>query len=506
MWLSIRLPQLPLEALQAESSQMLAEQAQAVIEENRILCVNQLAYQQGVQIGQTVTNAFALCETIQLQQRKPQQEQQLLKNIAILVYPISSSVIVEPQGMLILEIARSLRLYGGLNSLLNRVTEILDDELINYQLALGHSPTSAEILSFMPLTYSSKAISDDDSIDTKQLEKLLARLSVESMLLEEKTIRQFQSVGFKNIGELKCLPPSSFQKRFGKKALGYLLKLFNQQADPRDYFKPEENFYQYLEFNEVIHHCQGLLFPIKRLLKSLVNFLHLQQKNAQCLEWKLFDSGKSTLIFKVVFSNSYISLKNYLELTQLSLEHQQLKEPIQAISLTAENLNSLEVETQALFDQKGAFKNNSHFINKIRAKLGSNSCLQLTKESSHLPELASVVSAGTPETSAKRTLKITAKKSHIKETQKKATHKESLNHKHLPTWLLNNPKPIRYIEKRLLFNGELKIISSPQKIANNWWSSSAARAYYIAEHEDGLLYWIYFDQLKKLWFLHGVYG
>jgi protein ImuB len=490
MWLSIRLPQLPLEALHTENlhpenPQPENQQAIAIIEENRILCVNQSAQRQGVQVGQTVTNAFALCETIQLYQRKPQQEQQLLKNLAILVYPISSSVIIEPQGNLILEIARSLKLYKGLQSLLQSVRNSLDGESVDYQLALGHTPTSAEILSFMPLAYSLQTVSKKDQINPNKLESLLCKLSVESMLLKEKVIQQFQSVGFKNIGDLTKIPHSSLQKRFGKKTLDYLLKLFNQQADPREYFQPEDNFYQILEFNEVIHHRQGLLFPVKRLLKNLVSFLHLQQKNAQCLEWKLFDSSKSSLSFKVIFSSPQISLKNYLELTQLNLEQYQLKEPIEALALTADQLSPLKIETQELFEQAGEFKQNPHFINKIRAKLGTNNCLQLAQVSAHLPEQASLVSVDVSAIS--------------KDTQGNC-------HPHQPTWLLEKPKPIRLINQQLVLNGKLSIISSPQKIASNWWNSNAARDYYIAEHDNGSLYWIYFDQLKKLWFLQGIYA
>ncbi len=495
MWLSIRLPQLPLKALLTKKVKGVA--VQAVIDENRVICVNQTASQLGIAVGQTVTHAFALCETIKLYQRKPQQEQQLLNNLAITLYPISSSVIVEKNGIVILEIAKSLKLYKGLNALLSQVRYLLDNQSSDYQIAIGHSPTSAEILSFMPLAYSMRAITNKEQIDLSHLNQLISKLSIQSMLIEDKVIKQFQSVGFKNIGELKKIPHASLQKRFGKKTLNYLLKLFNQQADPRDYFQPQENFHQSLEFNEVVHHRQGLLFPIKRLLNHLVNFLHLHQKNAHCLRWQLFDTSKSSLEFKVVFSNSQISLNNYLELTQLNLEHYQLKEPIEGIALTADQLTSLNIETQALFEQVGAFKNNSHFMNKIRAKLGEKSCSQLTQKSHHLPEHASKLSAEVSINPDKKT-KIPQqndkpKESHIARVQP-------------PTWLFSTPKPIRLIKRKLIFNGELKIVSPPQKIASYWWVNSSARDYYIAEHETGSLYWVFLDRLSKHWFLHGVYG
>lgn len=509
MWLSIRLPQLPLEALESDLEK---QKPQAVIEDNRILCINQLAYEQGVKIGQTVTNAFAFCEVIQLYERKVIQEQQLLNNLAILIYPISSSIIIEPHGILIIEIARSLKLYKGVNSLIKTLTNILSVESINYQLAIGHSPTSAEILAFMPLSYSLTAVSNDSKVDINIIEKLLSQLSIESMLIDDKTISQFQSVGFKNISNLKQLPSASIQKRFGKSALNYLLKLFDQIPDPRDYFLPKENFHQQLEFNEVIHHRQGLLFPIKRLIKNLVRFLHLQQKNAQSLKWTLFDSSKNTLTFEVIFSNAQISAKNYLELTQLNLEHHQLKEPIEGISLSASELNPLQVESHELFEQASSFKTDTHFINKVKAKLGAKSCLQVSQSSSHLPEHASsslsqVTSDLYPKPKAMLKLKQHSnKRQHNKNQRSFIEKKTEISALYTPTWLLDTPKPIRLVNSTLLLNGELTIISSPQKIASHWWLCNTVRDYYIAEHHDGSVCWVFFDQIKKCWFLHGIYG
>ena len=75
-----------------------------------------------------------------------------------------------------------------------------------------------------------------------------------------------------------------------------------------------------------------------------------------------------------------------------------------------------------------------------------------------------------------------------------------------PAWLFEKPKAIRFNQRKLLWQGELQIISSQEKITSYWWKKNVARDYFLAEHEDGTIYWVFFDQVKKQWFLHGVYG
>ncbi|MBV1911402.1 MAG: hypothetical protein KUG78_19070, partial [Kangiellaceae bacterium] len=352
-----------------------------------------------------------------------------------------------------------------------------------------------EILSYLPFSYSFSMIKDD-VVDSALLKSKLCKLPIELMQISQKTIKKISSVGFKTINDIHKLPHHALQKRFGSESLEYLLKLFNQLADPRKHFTPAEFFQQRLEFNEVVHHRQGLLFPIKRLLENLVRFLHLQQKNVQSLKWKLFDSGKGNICFEVVFSNAGINYKNYLELTQLNLEQHKLKEPIEAIELLAEELSPLEAISQTLFEQVGEFCSNPHFINKIRAKLGNNSCQIIQPLSSHLPELCSI--------NQDIIMEVKFNNSDKKGSYKNLNKQES--NANNPTWLLTHPQPLSVNNGILQYNGKLTIISSAKKLTTHWWKKNTARNYYISEHESGGYYWVFYDLIKKHWFLHGIYG
>ncbi len=52
----------------------------------------------------------------------------------------------------------------------------------------------------------------------------------------------------------------------------------------------------------------------------------------------------------------------------------------------------------------------------------------------------------------------------------------------------------------------MQIISSVERVAANWWDQKVARDYYVAEHDNGSLYWVFFDKLQQQWFLQGIYG
>lgn len=510
MWLSIYFPQLSLESLSTTKFEVINDangtlsRPVGITENNQIICINQSAYQSGVRVAQSLTSAYAICGEIQLYERHLQQELQTLHNIALSVYNFSPSLVIDERGFVLIEIARSLKLFGGLRTLLTQLENTLNEEVLSYQLSVGHNLTSAQLLSFKPLTYSLTTWSSEKSVfDIQHLEKQIEQLPIELMLLPEKTLAKIHSIGIKTIAQLRQLPNRSLRKRFGNQTNDYLLKLFNNLAEPKNYFIPAQTFSQKLEFIDVVHHRQGLLFPIKRLVQSLCRFLTVKQKTCQYLHWELFDSEKNVIGFDVLISDSQVRKNIFIELTQLNLERYTLHAPIESISLTAEKLSELNVQNQQLFDQLSEFKSNHNFIHKIRAKLGNDSCYSFIEENEHLPELA-----------YRRVSDIKSTEYRLESYQdlQAGDHlllKDNNNHQNIlerPSWLLEKPKPIHFNRHKLLWKGELKIISAQERITNYWWKKKVARDYFLAEHENGTVYWVFYDQLKKQWFIHGVYG
>lgn len=507
MWLSIYLPQLPLEALltlEAKDHNKSQSFPVGVIEDNLVIGTNQIAYQSGIRVGQSLTSAYTICDDIKLYQRHIQQEQQTLNNLALLVYNFSPNLVIDQQGFVLIEIARSLKLFDGLKKLLNQLKALLDKSQLSYQLAIGSNLTNAQLLSFKPLVYSYDTwLPGKEIFNHKQLEDKIAQLPIELMLLPDSTLQKIHSVGLKTIAQLQQLSHKAIRKRFGNSANDYLLKLFSSTTEPQNYFVPAETFSQKLEFIDVVHYRQGLLSPIKQLVKQLCQFLIVKQKTCQYLHWELFDSEKNVIGFDVLISSSQIRANTFIELTQLNLERYTLHAPIEAISLTANKLSELNAQNQQLFEEMSAFRSSNHFIHKIRAKLGNDSCYSFIEENEHLPELAyrKINEVNPPEYNIEdyQDLKAGDNVSITENTKDKKRPER-------PSWLLETPQPIHFNQHKLLWRGELKIISSQERITNYWWKKKVARDYFLAEHENGTIYWVFYDQIKKQWFIHGIYG
>jgi len=491
MWLSIRLAQLPLEALETSISEI----PQAVIENNQIICTNEAANKRGIKLNQSISTAYALCDEIQLFERNLLQEKQHLTSLALLAYTYSQCVTIENSQLLLLEVGNSLKLYSTLENLLDLIKQDLNKEEVSYQLGVSNTPKSAELLSYLPFNKSSLYWQQKKQLlDMVIIQQQLSPFPISLLNLPNKTINQIQSVGIKNLGELKRLPYGAISKRFGQEVSKYLSMVDGDLADPKNYFVPEEIFSQKLEFVDVVHHRQGLLFPIKRLLKVLCRFLTVKQKISQSLHWELFDSEKNSIGFDVLLSDSLLNEKVYLELTQLNLERYNLHAPIEAISLTVDKLTPLATQTKTLFEESGGFKQNTDFINKIRAKLGNASCTFLRKKTEHLPELAE-----------QQFTEIKVPSSRSEETMDSS--KLCPDNKQIrPSWLLESPCPIHYNKNRLVWRGELKIISYQERITNYWWKKKVARDYFLAEHDNGIIYWVFFEKINKQWFIHGIYS
>jgi len=499
MWLAIHFTQLPIEVFNTNIVEQ--KKPRAIIQNNQIICKNQSASQFGIKLNQSISTALALCGEIQFYERNLSLEKQQLVNLALMVYRYSPSICIENDRFLLVEIGRSLKLFSCMAKLLQQLQQDLDKEKFSYQIGIGNTPKCSELLSYQALDKTLLCWQSElQTFDKIQLQQQLSNIPINFLNIPINIIKKLQSTGIRSLGELRKLPNKAITKRFGKTFSQYLLQLYGELADPKVYFVPEENFSQKVEFIDLVHSQQGLVFSIKRLVKDLCRFLVIKQKSSHCLHWQLFDSDKNTIQFNVLLANGMIRESSYFELTQLSLERHKLNAPIEAISLTVNQLNELLVKTGSLIEDTQEFKNDVHFINQIRAKLGNKSCTIIQERSEHIPELASQ-----QKTNSTSKLIPNLKKSESKKilSDRNTNPNHQLTH---PTWLLENPEPIKRSKNRLSWHGELKIISQKERITLNWWNKKIIRDYFLAEHDNGVIYWIYNEPINNQYFIHGIYS
>ena len=141
LWFCICLPNLPLEACGS------SDEALAIVEErhgiHRVLQVDLAAAAAGIMPGQSANAALALLPTLRLEERSRVREQQVLEALATWLERFSSFVSIAGKNVLLLEIAGSLRLFGGLKNLRQTISKGLDEKGFSAAMAIAPTPLAA---------------------------------------------------------------------------------------------------------------------------------------------------------------------------------------------------------------------------------------------------------------------------------------------------------------------------------------------------------------------------
>ena len=140
MWIAIRLPRLPLEIFLRGSS---TPEPFALEERHRVFACDGKARARGVRAGMAVSTALALAPQLRFAQRDPAAETEALLGLAGWAAQFTPGVALEFPDAVLLDAAGSLRLFGGLAPLLDRLRRELAEMGWSVQLAGAPTPRAA---------------------------------------------------------------------------------------------------------------------------------------------------------------------------------------------------------------------------------------------------------------------------------------------------------------------------------------------------------------------------
>src|SRR5213593_2233956 len=136
LWLALHLPWLPLEALPCTSPL-----PRCVIEQRQVLVMNRAAREVGVEIGMSASSASSLAPQVQQLLRDEAREAEFVRALALALSRYTPNVVLLNDGVL-LEASASLRLFGGVRSLIRQVRATVRDCAAHARLGLARSACS----------------------------------------------------------------------------------------------------------------------------------------------------------------------------------------------------------------------------------------------------------------------------------------------------------------------------------------------------------------------------
>jgi len=503
LWLCLHYPTLSLDMLcrGAKTTAPIAISESAGQRHTRVHSLNSSAREAGIRIGMSTSEAHALHAGLHLSARNPARETNTLKRLADFCFQYTTQIVLAPPHSLSLEIGGSLRLFAGLDPLLDQIRKDMDGLGFHYQIGVAPLPCAAELLA--------RAGISTPVTRRQTLSARLGILPIECLLLPGNAIDQLLGFGFKKISDLYALQENHIRDRLADKTWTYLRRLYGAETDTRPRYHAAEQFQSRIELPAMAHTHDALLFACQRLLKELAGFLQARECGVQSLQFtlqhppgesrrsspeihnkqrninhnnqsvkrnKLCDLSSTTSHLELHLSAVSRTPQHWLHLLTETLSRQQLRAPVEAIELHTAKLLEYRPTSSDLFADGPNPTQAQQLLEILTARLGQKAVQRIHARADHRPECAWSSDPG--------------------------NQKIELPLGNRPLWLLPRPRPLNDAPPTL------QILAGPERLESGWWDGcDAKRDYYIARTGKGRRLWVYRELTKnRRWFIHGIFA
>jgi protein ImuB len=472
-WLALHFPALAIEVLSRPDQPLAVLQGDA---QPFLLGVNPLARQLGLRPGMAAAQARTLAPQVRLAQRQVDREQSVLEGLALFAGRFSSLVEINADNALLLEVAGSERLFGGVDALLAELQPGLVASGHAFRYALAPTPQAA--LLWAGRRHATRIA------DARRLRALLAGVPLNWLGLGRERDRSLAASGLTRVADLLRLPRAAIGQRYGWELVDCLDRLLDRRPDPRTPFRPAELFDRELELPSEVHAVEALAFAARRLLGELHGFLRLRAAATQHLRWWLLGRDGVTQTFDLGSALPEQDAELFLELLRERLQRLRLVAPVRGLRLRVERLQDYrprQLDWLRMAKDPGE-AGRLRLWQRLRARLGEEVLRQLGLCDDYRPERAWRWSEGERRVAEARVAR-------------------------RPLWLLPRPLRLQQQQGRPCYRGRLELLPEGERIESGWWQEGAvARDYFVARAAQGQRLWV-FRELdgQGSWYLHGIF-
>jgi protein ImuB len=505
LWIALHLPALPLESFAATLGTLRHALPLALLQGPRIAAVNRVALQLGVKPGCKRATALALAPQLRFGQADAARDAQALRAVAHAALAFTPMVTFDTEAGLpcvLLEVCASLRYFGGLASLQQRLRAALAP--LGYSVRMASAPTAlgAALLACWRSGFELGAQVDD----LNALRERLDDAPVGLLAAGREHADALQDLGLHTLGDLRRLPRSGLARRFGEALLTELDRARGDAPDPREALVPEPRFEARVELFERADSSEQLLHGAQLLLAQLVAWAQAQHARiggfVLAMRHERRHRGDTDTLAHTALPIALAEACNDAQHLQLLLRERlarlPLPAPTLALRLRCDQLQRSAAPNGELFPtaasaQQGLLR----LVERLQARLGPGQVQQPVLCADHRPECGTAWQPALPQAGLK--------------AHRAAAVVLPLTR---PVWLLPQPLALPEQQSRPLLDGRpLQLLAGPERIESGWWDGApATRDYFIAQAHDGALVWVYRQRLPRVepvgegWYLHGRFG
>lgn len=403
----------------------------------------------------------------------------------------------------LMETAASLRLWGGLASLLG----IMRSQ--GKELGLGQLATGASGLVALARLYARQAGDVVQQMDHLPLHTLIAAWP---------HLDTLHQMGCTTWGQLAAMPRGGITRRFGVGLLHALDQAYGRKPETYTWLTVPEVFSTRHELHANVESANGLLFTASRQLKLLQAWLRARHQGIVACQFTwLLDIRRNTSHQGEFILQTAQPTQDVKHLERLLAEHLdriQLLAPAHTLQLRSLRCEPLpEITASLLLDEEVRGEPLHYFIERVASKLGADAVCRPVLRADHRPESAQRwISATLPSDPAELT--------------------QPLHHSpnmFRPAWLMAKPLRLLVRDDKPYYQGPLKLVQGPERVEASLLVDAepspalladtshtltsdtpapVARDYFIAWNPHAGLLWVFRERLvvQPGWYLHGLFA
>jgi protein ImuB len=399
----------------------------------------------------------------------------------------------------LMEVQASLRLFGGVAALRERVTAEAAELAVD-RLAWGGN-------SLMALALARAGLSDVEPMPVAERLDALPLACLSAARAHQTTLSQ---LGCRTLGDVRRLPRGGVARRFDKTLLHALDQLHGQVPEIPTWVTLPEHFEARLELPWRVDDGPSLMVGARRLLLQLAGWLTARHSGvtAFTLHWRhdamraraAGEGGQLTV-------RTAEATRDVDHLGRLLAEHLAqvaLAAPVGDLRLQVDAAVPLATTSESwLPDADEGGESLPHWLERLAARLGEQRVLRPVLQADHRPEaMCRWQPASVP----------------LPRTPHRAPHSTQEGPDRAPNWpqpgfLLPEPLRLMVRHDRPHYLGELQLLLGPQRLEGGWWDRdeasdehhNVARDYWVAWSGQAGLLWVFRTRLDDAlaWYLHG---
>ena len=471
-----------------------------VLDKGVVITATPAAARLGVATGMRQSSACGLAPGALALARDETAERVTLDLAAQAALRYTPSVAQHLQDTILLEVAASLRLFGGIRALMRLLRRDLDTLHVQARCSMAPTAQGAWLLAQAggALRYTARP---------RSLARALDRLPCAALPEARPHLDWLGAVGCVTLGQLRGLPRAGLGRRSSATLLEALSQAYEGQALRYTPYVAPDQFKRHLDLQDRIEQAEVILAITERLMQSLCVWLAARRQTARGIGIDLHhERGRRarapTTIVMALAEPAWV-VAHFMDPLRERLTRQTLAEPVVAITLRCEALADFAPDSGLLFpDPRNAPAEYRRLLDLLTARLGPGQILRPHPVADHRPEIANAWidaapahAGGVPIAQGR--------------TETPGVSFCPVAFAERPFWMLPEPRALAMRGDRPVLGTPLQLVRGPERIESGWWDGHfAVRDYFVAQDSQAVRYWIYRerDADPARWFLHGIFG